>query len=34
MSTVFLDCDLDSSTTLSNINLAAFTWDAVNTQHS
>jgi hypothetical protein len=33
VSTVF-DSDLNGSTTLSNTNLAIFTWDAVYTQHS
>jgi len=31
MSIVFFDAELDRSTALSNINLAAFTWDAVYT---
>ena len=33
VSTVF-DSDLSGSTTLSNINLTTFTWDAVYTKHS
>ena len=33
VSTVF-DSDLNGSTTMSNINLATFTWDAVYTKHS
>ena len=33
VSTVF-DSDLNGLTTLSNINLLTFTWDAVYTQHS
>jgi len=34
MSIVFFDSDLEKLNALSNINLAAFTWDAVYTWRS
>jgi len=34
MSSVFFDPDLDGTTALSNINIAAFTWDAIYTRRS